>query len=519
MNHVKKIGLLLTILMIEQIGFASSKKYSADPTSVTDIENWDSYEPTPSSKLFEKSAQQSPADQFIEESYVFPSQQVAICALFDKPFAINTLTGKPVLLGDDNQPRNWPTIEEIVTQANGNRRDGVFAAKQAIDIAIENARLAFALQADASSMRQVANSETMIMQDLAAKKQLIENALSTQRGNVEIRNFDDDDAIFNMENNLNNLTIYTTDHVKNKIMASGNDFKFLVNTGKSNDAANLLFKQCYIAQQGKNLTKRESLRSLLHNATDSNINNSKKIHQNLIAIARAVKTALYIAQNEYGRSWYNPTAYIPLYSSYTTHPLISNLQEMDEQVRKNLINPKFGATQADINRQYYLDWATSIAKGIVITGAVLGTVALGSYAYNNPNAIEHNYNKSKEWVGNLGTTAQNIVVNGTKVVTKQVTDGVSGAANIAVKATNTIGEAVLPKPTGLDALKLTKSDGFKKYNDAFEKEHSLAAQEENQNAGWGSSFSTPEPSALEQLSTQAHQFLNKYTPSADTVIP
>jgi hypothetical protein len=527
MNHVKKIGLLITILMIEQVGCASyygsaTQTQIEEPSSVrlrltapkekeADNEGLSDY------SYPQQTIEKSDADKFIEQSYVFPAQQAAICALFDKPFATDTTTGAPVLLGDDNQPRNWPTIDEILARVNVGQNNALQAVLQAIGIAVENARLNFAYEADESSVNAIAQSEKIIMQELATKKQTVEQTLSRQRGNLQNTEFNDD-LIEKITRSLSQADVQVYSSDKTAELINKNDFKFLVNNGKNSHAAQLLFRQCYIAQQGQNLPENHKIANLLSDAKSNTQHNKDKaiIHQKLTAIARAVDLAYFIAENEYGKSWYNPTRYVPLYG---THSLLSELAEMKEKVRQDLINPKFGATQADINRQYYLDWATSIAKGIVITGAVIGTVAVGTYAYNNPDAVEHTWNKTKANVGSVGTETYNAITGAVTTVGKKVkettTATVNTVSNAATNVSNTVGETIFSKPTlgekitskggkiKKDLYKNTAQIGNGSYFESFAQEHSLAAQEPQGSSWLPSIFNSSASSALAPAKSQS----------------
>lgn len=496
MNHVKKIGLLITILMIEQVGCAS---YYGPATQT---ETKEPQQQTPDNVVLSDNSylqqviEKSDADKFIEQSYVFPAQQAAICALFGKPFATHTKTGAPVLLDDNNQPRSWPTIDEILAQAQGkaDQKNTLQAVRQAIDIAVENARLNFAYKADESSVSAITQSETAIMQELATKKQRIEKSLSMQHSNLQNIEFNDDQIKEITQSLLqaDDVEIYSSD--KTAKLINKNDFKILVNQGKNNHAAELLFRLCYIAQQGKNIPENYRITSVLKDA--KNKMNKITIHQNLTAIAKGVDLAYFIAENEYGKSWYNPTRYVPFYG---THPLLSELAEMKEKVRQDLINPDFGATQADINRQYYLDLAKNIAIGTGVTIGVMAAVAAGTYAYNNPDAVEHTWNKTKANVSSAGTTAYNQVTGAVTTIGNKIEEAktatVNTVSNAATNVSNAVGETIFSQPTLKDRAEAKfnkiKEDLYKNaaknakssYFESFAQENSLAA-EEPQGSSW-----------------------------------
>jgi len=525
MNHVKKIGLLITILMIEQVGCASyygsaTQTQTEKPRSVrlrlqapeqqaTDNEVFsdDSYP----QQVIEK----SDADTFIEQSYVFPAQQAAICALFGKPFATDTTTGAPVLLGDNNQPRSWPTVDEILARVNSGQKNILQATLQAIGIAIENARLNFAYEADESSVNAIAQSEKIIMQELATKKQTVEQTLSRQRGSLQNEEFNDD-LIEKITRSLSQADVQVYSSDKTTELINKNDFKFLVNNGKNSHAAELLFRQCYIAQQRQNLPENHRIANLLSDAKHNTRHNKNSaiVHQKLIAIAKAVDLAYFIAENEYGKSWYNPTRYVPFYG---THPLLSELAEMKEKVRQDLINPKFGATQADINRQYYLDLAKNIAIGTGVTIGVIATVAAGTYAYNNPDTVEHTWNKTKANVSSAGTTAYNAVTGAVTTVGKKIEEATTAVGNTATNVSNAVGETIFSKPTFGDTVKSKvnkiKEDLYQNtaqstkgsYFDALAKEHSLAAQEPQDSSWLPSIFNSSPTTTQASASSQSRK--------------
>ena len=211
------------------------------------------------------------ADDFVAQSYISPAMQAPIFALYEKPFIVDNTTGAPVLLDENNDRKPWPTINEIVKTIgeNKNQRNAAIAAQESIGIAIENARLTFALQADEKSLSAIKNSEIEVMQDLAAKKELIENVVEAQLTDNADPKFSDEeiakieDKITNSDSDAN-ITIIPQEKIAKFI--EEHDFQNLVNQGKNDKAAELLVRGCYIAQENVNLLENERIHTLLNRA-------------------------------------------------------------------------------------------------------------------------------------------------------------------------------------------------------------------------------------------------------------
>ncbi len=409
MKHLKKIMVCIATLLIEQV------VVGREPMNLANLT----------------------ADDFVAQSYISPAMQAPIFALYEKPFIVDNTTGAPVLLDDTNSPRPWPTIDQILEQIgqDKNQRNAAIAVKESIGIAIENARLTFALQADETNLQAMKSQETQVMQDLAAQKQNIENVVEQQITNNADPIFNDED-ITTIENEIANLdpnadvTIIRQEKIAELINTQS--FENLVNQGRNDKAAQLLCKECFIAQQynfigpkedfmspliDAALNKLSSIVDLIRLAKHNHRIDKNKAHLALSAIRKAIQTALFIAQNKYGTSWYNPNRYI-----YGAHPLIKELQKMDELVRQDLIQPQYGATQADLNREYYYKLATNVALGVIGTAVVIGTVVAAKDTYDNYDIRKTQVQDGLQYGYNSLTNAPQAIINTTTNAAQTVYD-------------------------------------------------------------------------------------------------
>lgn len=379
------------------------------------------------SKKINGSSPDEVADRLIEESYISPAMQWAILSFFQQPFIINNITNLPVVL-DNKKIRNWFTVEDILNNVEPSNLsatsktttiNAIQAAMQAIDIAVEVAKLEAGYDANKQNYYIYQNADTQITKILYAKKQKLEAMLSRIQ-TAQIKSSDSAFSYNVQKLDNNDFRMLSIDEVDELILAT--DFR----TKTEHVAAQLLFKESFIAQQHhlKNKTRLENIRqsehrdeNLVYNKFPSmselvsiakNMNTKPETHAFLTDIRKAVQTALYIAKKEYQKVYH-----------LSTHPLVQALQNMDDQVKAVWINPQFGATQDDLSRDAMWTNLSNVAIGVGATVGVAAAAGAAYYGYNNPYAVRYAVDQGKEQIGNLSTNIQNKVKEtGTAVYTK-----------------------------------------------------------------------------------------------------
>lgn len=179
------------------------------------------------------------------------------------------------------------------------------------------------------------------------------------------------------------------------------------------EAANLLFKQCFIAQQhhlyedktaGLNKFRAQQIKVNLQSpisATNYIFNNFPNIdqiceiaknsvarvqprskvqdpitfehlqaHKLLLHIRQAIQTALYIANP---KSSYNVTSILPDRIRISLGGIVGQLLQYDAQLGTLCKDPRYGATTEDIYQDEQRAMITKVLAGVVITAAVVGT--------------------------------------------------------------------------------------------------------------------------------------------------
>lgn len=413
MNHITKIGLFLTILMIESIGHAGDNDsrvpslYSYNQSTDDTFEDSNTYNKLDSHQNeMSDDALRDQINDFIARSYISPRLQNTIFQIYNKPFTLNETTRRPVLLDEKYQPSDWPTIDEILNQQLS--LQDLQSLQEVIGIAINFAVQHFAFHAthNALLIKQTTAQETTVMEKLREYKTNIEKLMTVGKFSNKTSTPFTQEQILNINEKLQgqNIVSYSTDHVQKNFLRGAHDFKQVIDASA---AAQLLFKQCYTAQNGILVQRKphDIVQHLIDQAIKKHKHSQSKIHDELVKIAIAAKTALSIAENEYGQSWYNPARYNPFGSK---HSLIRDLEAMYQEVDKELIKKENGASDADINRKYYIDLAQNIATGIFVTAAVIGTVATAKYTYDNADVIkiraENAYESTKDTVLNAPST-------------------------------------------------------------------------------------------------------------------
>jgi hypothetical protein len=282
MNHIKKIGLFLTILMIESIGHAKDDSNNIDHVTTLGEDYYnDQYKRGIASQYSNVSdwptsgqdAVTNKINGFIAGSYISPRLQNTIFQLYDKPFTLNRITGQPVLLDDKNEPTAWPTIDEILYKQLS--LQDLQSLQEVVGIAINFAVQHFAFHANHNALliKQTTADETTVMEKLREYKTTIENLMTRGKfSNKTSRRFDQK-QILNINEKLQgqNIFSYSTEHVQKQFLGDAHDFKRVTDASA---AAQLLFKQCYTAQNGLLLERKQ------HNIVQHLIDQALKKHKN-----------------------------------------------------------------------------------------------------------------------------------------------------------------------------------------------------------------------------------------------
>ena len=469
MNQIKKIGLLLAILMFEQTGYAAS--FTSEKKYIT--------------------------NEFVAKSFVLPWQQVAICTLFGKPFAKNTKTGKPVLLNDQyetlddqNKEKPWPTIDDILVKVNDrtDQKEALQATKLAIDIAIELASVTIACHPEDQNffIKHAIEQIQDLIQELKQKKYEVEDKLQEQITSQELVEFnkyaeytepiEKDKFIYNstVQDGTNYIKIYTKSMVQE--MLNKEDFKVSVKQSHIHIAAETLFEQCYLAQINNEINTFKSMETLMKDFIKQNNSDKAKIHEELVKIAQAVKTALYIAETTYGTFAYNSylnrvTEYIP----YATNGLVPHLRGMYEKVRKNLMKKEYGATDAQAYDEVFYDTIMSTAKNLALAGVAVGAVVGTAYAINNRDVVYTQIEDAWDSGSNIGSSFYNTVTGGVSDGAKVIYNAGATVAKTGYNAGSAVAQAVLPAPTASIDYFTNRANARQDAKDAAKKVYDAAA--------------------------------------------
>lgn len=351
------------------------------------------------------------AHRLVAESYVSPKMQWDILSFYEKPFVIDKITRMPVLYTLDGQPiideitgkqQSMPTVEELLQHvqfiniSSELKTRIIIALKTAIE-AVNIAMFVAGVEAAYDENKQnyyfyqTANQEVIAL--LKIKKALLQEKLDVVKQlSTSGANKPFEYQAREIHSNKNHV-MFSPQEIKDIIKL--NDFTTLIVNRDNQDslykAANLLLKQCFIAQQ-QHLKDKARFEKLGKETKD--IRNNLYIfehfpkYQDLINLAKnmptpaqknmmlkhirqAVQTALYIAKA-------NSNYYI------TTDPFVQIFKNWDAELANLCIDLKYGATQDDLSRANLLANLTNIAAG----AAVIGTAAAAYYGYQNPDQVK-----------------------------------------------------------------------------------------------------------------------------------
>lgn len=363
------------------------------------------------------------AEQLIEESLRGPKEQATVLFFYKAPFVIDRITRMPVLYTingeqviQNNKQQMLPTVNQILqtidlSSLSYESQEKTIEVLEIYLRAIDEAKQVAAIEAyfDANSQNyyfyQTANATLTDLLDTQAKairSKLDAVKKASPSAPEEGFNYDKNHIEKSIKSHNKNHIIFNKSEV-NEIIEN-NDFRDKVKNGNFLEAATLLFQQCFIAQQqhlkdkvrfgsfgkeSKEVKKNEYIFEhfpnfkALCNIAQKIANKDKKTANALLKdINQAVQTALYIAKKE---------------SNYyiTTDPLVKILYDMHKEVDAYCINPEYGATPADINRNAMWSALATAGYGLAITGAAAGAYyykdipgQIGSAIYDNSKSLQ-----------------------------------------------------------------------------------------------------------------------------------
>ncbi len=365
-------------------------------------------------------------ERLTQESFFSPELQWSILSFFDKQaMTINRLTGQieGMPLTEDILKKIGSTLQRsLYSQQKESMKNAAHALLEATDVALFVASIESMYQPDNSY------STNSIMTQLKNQKQSITgminaiNACKTidqapsssyfswvpyfgstsqpiqQYSSLQVP-FNNSDTLIDIPAALMPTLIKSNSYKETSMQAA--------------QAANLLFKQCFIAQQhhlkdkdflqdvainlqspisaqnyifnkfpdlynpisgsypicqiAQNLASRSGYRANLQAALTPQ---QKQAHQLLIHIRQAIQTALYIANKN---SSYNAGSMLSSSVTSWLDGIVSQLTKHESYLANMIKNPAYGATQEDIDLEAGWSNSAKIAAGIVVTAAVIGT--------------------------------------------------------------------------------------------------------------------------------------------------
>ena len=372
-------------------------------------------------------------DSITKESYISPGAQWAVLSLH-KPefFTINKTTGAVHNMPSAEQTLSSINLELQSSAVNDERKETMLAALQATSEATAIAISVLSIQAAYEDAATQASSAF-------AREQLIKG-LTNQQTNIQITqtrvkainpksyiswmfgsSTPQKSSAISRETisfDENSDTISIPAHLMESIIKL-NDYK------QKSDvtlAANLLFKQCFIAQQQHrgdfiaiNPRNPLSAENYIYNNFPNiyvKYNNTYPICEKvqalglnarvpLLHIRQAIQTALSIANQ---KSASNLGSFLPQYLTSYLDGVVSELMKYDNHMSELCKNPAYGATPTDIAQSTQWSTMSKVAAGL----AVVGTLAAAYYFQNEiGEAGQKTYNQAAETTNWLtGKTVQ-----------------------------------------------------------------------------------------------------------------
>lgn len=375
-------------------------------------------------------------DSITKESYISPGAQWAVLSI-NKPefFVINKTTGAV---------HNMPSAVQILSSINlelgssatinDERKEIMQAALQAMSEATGIALFVLSIQAayeDATTQASAAFTRDQLIQGLNQQKaniQITQSRVNAINPKSYVSWMFGSSTPSKAKSSTNNRMSVSFDENSDTISIPAALMESII---QSNDykqksdvtiAANLLFKQCFIAQQQHradaiplNVTKPLSAENYIYNNFPNiyvKYNNKYPICEKaqalgvnarvpLLHIRQAIQTALSIANQ---KSASNFGSFLPQYLTSYLDGVVSELMKYDNHLSELCKNPGYGATPTDIAKS--TEWSTmsKVAGGL----AVVGTLAAAYYFRNEiGDAGQKSYDQTAQTASWLtGKTAQ-----------------------------------------------------------------------------------------------------------------
>lgn len=448
------------------------------------------------------------ANKLIEQSYFSPEMQYAVLACVNKEFKVNVVTGKV---------ENLPTVLDIVNSSptdNTIKINGLHAALEAVqvarfyaklNIAYDNPAYVFFAPTLSSNLFLMPSLDEELEEQLTNYEKDIKTALQqipeynsvwswiptdlvnmftiTSRGETTQQIIQESKLEFNADiNNLDKRTypgnFVTIAGSTLKDVIKNFDYKQKVNVQQ---AANLLFKQCFIAQQtfpkqdwplyctplGNTVTasnyifdRFEVTRTKINSQTNSQFeqinkqsiqptyaenidelcniiaqsaniapHNQLQAHLLFLRIRKAIQTAMYIANKN--SNFYIGYILPPAITKYLDG-IVQQLILYDQKLSALCKNQQLGATKDDLLRDKIWNNITGVATGLGVLGAVATAIDYG-YGAGTSVKIAENSAENATYYG--GKALANTAYYGTTIplqtASNVVTGTVSGATSVA----------------------------------------------------------------------------------------
>lgn len=372
-------------------------------------------------------------DSVTEESYITPEMQWAIESLIfaiqdigiPKELAIDSKTGVPVnalpvrdILETISELMSKPAYQTCV-------KEGLHAMLEATEIALELVKLKMAYKEEAYVGRQ----------DLIVGLNQQKDAIQT---NINLLNkinpnnsyyswiFGSGSTGKSSQSTINNLKPIPFDHKSEYILIPADRMATIIKHNdykqKSNatDAANLLFQQCFIAQQ--QFRSPESIIPInpknpfvatdyiyatfpkIYNKAYNNypicndilkLQDKNARRSRLLQIRQAVQTSLFIANKKSG---YNAGNLFPQSVVSYLDGIVAELMRYDAYLNVLCKNPLYGMRPEDMAKADEWSTISKVAAGIIV---VAGTAAAAHYAMknNDPKALQQFYDQASNAMG------------------------------------------------------------------------------------------------------------------------
>ncbi|MDP3788133.1 MAG: hypothetical protein Q8Q60_02300 [Candidatus Chromulinivorax sp.] len=421
LGNLKKITLLIMIIIIEQISYCSMHQQPL---------------PNNTSYLYKKNIDHAfhlAANRLTEESYISPELQRDLLGCFGKKdITINLITGTMQDVPSDDR-----MLTAITKRLNDNSyrnpimyaekeliKNALHAILEATDIAIFVTSLEAAYRNQQYIFYQ--NVDALLTEKLTAQKTNIQNMLTRVN---ELQPSDQPQSATSLFSWFGTPPVNTTSNYLGKPVHFSNHAETVTIPADIMDAivkknnykqepdadlaANLLFKQCFIAQQhhlkdalwidqitlqvqspitpdnyiftnfpniqrmceiAQNLTTNSPIRTDLQAPMTSEQATS---HRLLLHIRQAIQTAMYIAN---AKSNYNIGYVLPTFVVRQLGGIVNQLLVYDAQLSELCKNPMYGATEDDSYSDKNRSAITNVAAGVITLAAIAGTLYVATPA-------------------------------------------------------------------------------------------------------------------------------------------